>query len=93
MLAKEHKLSFLRRVSSGDLTSSISDYDAQFCAVYLKFAKHVDLRCSPWEKRRQLCEEMAILTSSIVVIISQCVSKHYIVPLNCIHFYLSIMPQ
>ena len=64
-----------------------SDYSQQYCIVYLKFDKRVDLECSLYthththththtytHAHKVLCEVMDVLTKLMVVITSQYIS-------------------
>ena len=43
---KVYKLATRRLISSGNLMHCISDYSQQYCIMYFKVARRVDLKCS-----------------------------------------------
>ena len=76
-----------------------SDYSSKYYIIYLKVARRVDFKCSHHTHKHTRtnynCEEMAVLTNLIVVIILQykCVSDHHILCLKLTQYYRSIIPQ
>jgi hypothetical protein len=87
MSVKGYTLSVTGSLGSGDLMCSMGIFE------HLKFAKIVGFKCSHHIHKNSNYEVMNMLTSLIIVIISQGVHiSNYIVHLKYLPF-LSIMPQ